>query len=217
MNRVDWKTFEAQAENFFENHLKIKLFRRMPVKLSNGQTHKFDLVSEDNRVVIECKDYSWRPRGGYPNAKDAELKNTIGYLLDSGANQRILALNEDLYGDKSLVEALVRRNRPRLDSIEVWLAKDGTFQLFAKFSTNRSISDDDSRVVEQAVIRLNEIASRNVAPIPVPIWGLAIFLGVTRNKLEQLAAQICHRLCENGLQAQFDGRNFLIGKGQSEA
>ncbi len=212
MERVDWQTFETQAKTFFEGFLQIRLLSRMPVKLQSCKSHEFDLVSEDNTVMIECKSYTWRPGGKYPNGKDAELKNTIAYLRESPAKRRIIAFNDDLHGRKSLVEAFVKRNRPRLDGIEVWRSTNGNFALFANFPADSNISEEDSGLVERAMIHLKQIARRNESSASVSIAASALFLGIPSQKLIRLGPQICEGLRQNGVQATFDNRNFSIRK-----
>lgn len=55
----------------------------LEVKLPIGspaKDHKFDCVSEDNKIVVECKCYTWTETGNVPSAKVRGLNEAVFYM-----------------------------------------------------------------------------------------------------------------------------------------
>jgi hypothetical protein len=213
MVRVGWKEFEDLAKSFFEKECGVRLLQRMPVTLASGESHKFDLVSESENIVVECKNHTWTKSGNYPSAKTENSQRAIGLLRDSSAQRKIIVFYDDFSSGKSLVEVFVRRNRKLLTGIEVWRYLEGHFEIFANLPADHpNISEEDSRLVEQVMIRLNEAASRCEGTASVLIPALAYGLGVSSQKLVRLGPQICQGLRENGIQAVLGDGRFSIRK-----
>ena len=134
MHRLNWKEFEKQARNFFETELCCQLLEHMPIPLSTGERHKFDLISRDETTAIECKSYAWTKSGNYPNAKIAEAQRSVDLLRKSTAKRKIIVFHDDFFGEKSLVETFVRRNRDLLAGVQVWRLANDKFEKFADYS-----------------------------------------------------------------------------------
>ena len=60
--------------------------------------HRFDCVSEDETVVVECKCYTWTDSGNVPSAKLMGLNEAVFYMsyLPAGTT-RILAINKSTH------------------------------------------------------------------------------------------------------------------------
>src|ERR1700756_401594 len=134
LHRLTWREFEKNAKSFFEANLHITLLEHMPLPLSTGENHKFDLVSSDETTAIECKSYTWTKSGNYPSAKISEAKRSIDLLHKSTARRKIIVFQDDLGPQGSLVQVFVRRNRALLAGIEVWRLKDRKFEVFGNYS-----------------------------------------------------------------------------------
>lgn len=148
MTRLPWHEFEKRSKSFFEADLGEALHEQMPVPLTTGEVHKFDLASRDETVVIECKSYTWtRPGGNYPSGKVSETQRCIGLLQKCAAARKIIVFQDDVARRGSLVEVFTRRNRQLLTGIEVWRLLDGRFEKFADYSGKKDISPGSLQIV----------------------------------------------------------------------
>jgi hypothetical protein len=224
MTRSGWEEFEDLAKSFFEKECGVRLLRHMPVTLSSREAHKFDLVSESENIVVECKNHTWTKSGNYPSAKIESSQRAISLPHDSGAQRKIIAFYDDFFGGKSLVEVFVRRNRKLLTGIEVWRYLEDHFEIFANLSETgkrnsaREVvvvpdsSNKDSRLVERAVTDLKDTVSQSATTVAVPIPSLASHLKVPAQDVARLGPQICQVLRQEGVQANVDERKFSIRK-----
>jgi len=146
--RLHWREFEKRTRSFFESELGVALLEQMPLRLSTGDIHKFDLTSSDERIAIECKSHTWTKSGNYPSAKVTDVQRSIELLHKSSADRKILAFQDDIAPKGSLVEVFVRRNRPLLDGIEVWRLHEGTFTKFVDYSKKQFPSKVESNLIE---------------------------------------------------------------------
>jgi hypothetical protein len=83
--------------------------------------HEFDLVSEDETIVGECKSYKWTEGGNYPQGKVSTANEAVFYLSRVNAREKFLIFKEDasLRG-KSLPEVYVSRSNGLMDDVEVY-------------------------------------------------------------------------------------------------
>ena len=59
--------------------------------------HRFDVVSADGDIIIECKCYTWTNGGNVPSAKMSTLNEAVLYLRSVNYNARkILAMKKDV-------------------------------------------------------------------------------------------------------------------------
>jgi hypothetical protein len=140
MNRLQWRDFEKRARSFFESELRVALLEQMPLPLATGETHKFDLTSSDERIVIECKSHTWTQSGNYPSAKVTDAQRSVELLHKSTADRKIIVFQDDVCPRGSLVEVFVRRNRPLLAGIEVWRLLEGKFEKFVDYSRQQQLT-----------------------------------------------------------------------------
>jgi len=68
-----WKSITEYFGSPFE--LEVALPIGTPSKL-----HRFDCVSEDKRIVVECKCYTWTDTGNVPSAKMRGLNEAVFYM-----------------------------------------------------------------------------------------------------------------------------------------
>jgi hypothetical protein len=143
MNRLDWREFEKRSRSFFEAELGMRLLEQMPLPLSTGENHKFDLTSSDEMIAIECKSHTWTITGNYPSAKVSDAQRSIELLRKSGAKQKIIVFQDDIGPSGSLVEVFVRRNRALLAGIQVWRLVNERFEKFVDYSSENRLCGDD--------------------------------------------------------------------------
>ncbi|HAL62099.1 MAG TPA: hypothetical protein DCP08_06805 [Chloroflexi bacterium] len=117
----DSKGFEKHVKVYFERELSTNLSSRVPLRVGKNLEHKFDLVSSDGSIVIECKSYTWTRSGNWPSAKIAHANQALFYLSRVKAARKLLVMRKDLNsrGD-SLVETYVRRYQGLMDDVEIW-------------------------------------------------------------------------------------------------
>lgn len=125
--RLAWKNFENLVEGYFEDTLGVQFENQVPQDDADGGRHKFDVVSIDREIVIECKSHTWTRGGNYPAAKATDALVTVEHLKRHSAKRKLLVFQDDRMQGKSLAETFVRRNKERLSGIEVWVYSDGTF------------------------------------------------------------------------------------------
>ncbi|MFA6099392.1 MAG: hypothetical protein WC750_00760 [Patescibacteria group bacterium] len=105
------RDFEERVSQALEEKFGMKFKKRsfgigMPPK-----AHNFDLVSEDGKIIVECKNYSWTETGNVPSAKTAFLNEAVLYLSHVPANsKKIIVLRKDNHSKRkeSLAEYYVR-------------------------------------------------------------------------------------------------------------
>jgi hypothetical protein len=67
--------FQAIAREHFQKDFAVKLLREFTVRLDDGQTHRFDLGSEQGDILIDCKSYTFTETGNEPAAELNHAKN----------------------------------------------------------------------------------------------------------------------------------------------
>ena len=126
--RLAWKNFENLVADYFEDTLGIQFEDQVSQDEADGGRHKFDIVSIDREIVIECKSHTWTKGGNYPSAKVADALVAAEHLKGHSAKRKLLVFQDDTMRGKSLVETFMRRNREKLHGIEVWVYADGNFR-----------------------------------------------------------------------------------------
>lgn len=79
--------FQRQVKEWFIVHYNQNFKEEVKIKIGSPLTdpteykeHKFDIVSEDNSVAIECKRYTWTETWNVPSAKMRGVNEAILYL-----------------------------------------------------------------------------------------------------------------------------------------
>ena len=101
-------TAEEKVKKVLEKEFNTTFERNKPLRIgksSSGEvkTHKFDLVSEDSKIVVEVKNSKLgnrtTQRSGYTTTRKWRLLGDCFYLSrEKGAKKRILVLtNKELY------------------------------------------------------------------------------------------------------------------------
>lgn len=112
--------FEERVRRYltrtYETH-----FSKKTLNIGEGKVHEFDLVSDDDSIIVECKSYNWTKSGNYPSGKVATLKEAIFYFGLVSAACKILVMHRRPFpGKEPLVDAFYRRSRGLLGDVELW-------------------------------------------------------------------------------------------------
>ncbi len=115
--------FERLVRELFHRHEGIALEPSRPVPIGDPpKAHRFDLVSTQHRVVIECKNHTWTRSNNVPSAKITTLREAVFFLrLLPAGYRRILAMKRHTHSDRteSLAEYFVRLNSHLLGDVDV--------------------------------------------------------------------------------------------------
>ena len=86
--------FQRQVMEWFKDNFKGKSFvMEKPIPIGEPRNeHKFDIASEDNSIVIECKRYTWTISGNVPSAKIRSVNEAVLYFsfLDDSIDKYIV-------------------------------------------------------------------------------------------------------------------------------
>ena len=73
--------FQKQVMKWFHDKygIEFELEKKIPIG-EPPMDHKFDIASEDGRIVIECKRYTWTKTGNVPSAKLRSVNEAALFL-----------------------------------------------------------------------------------------------------------------------------------------
>jgi hypothetical protein len=122
MERVDWRAFEDRVKRYFEQYFERSFIREKEWRVGQEQVHKFDAVSENGEIVIECKSYTWVNGEDIPPAKISTLNETLLFLSRVEAERKMIVIQDDFRDSdkKSLAEYYVEHYGGLMDDVEVW-------------------------------------------------------------------------------------------------
>lgn len=115
-----WKSISEYLGALFE--LEVALPIGIPSKL-----HKFDCVSQDKRIVVECKCYTWTDTGNVPSAKMRGLNEAVFYMSYLPDNiTKILCMKKATHEKKleTLAEYYCRTYGHLLSNVKVFEVDD---------------------------------------------------------------------------------------------
>lgn len=115
--------FQEFVCSLMRDYFKIDFALEKPMPIgSPPKMHRFDCVSSDMSIVIECKHYTWTSSGNNPSAKMMGLNEAVFYMsyLPS-STRKIIAIYKDMTANKteSLAEYYCRTYNHLLSGIEV--------------------------------------------------------------------------------------------------
>lgn len=136
--RMHYKVFEDRVSSYLSSRFEQKFYKQS-LQIGPDKYHKFDLVSEDGDIVVECKSYTWTKSGNFPSAKISTAVEAIFYLSRIRPKKKIFVFQDDLNNrGESLVDTFVKRYDGVLDDIEVWA-----------YNVGESIEKDYVRIVRK--------------------------------------------------------------------
>ena len=101
--------FQEDVAAWFKNTYKKEfiLEKKIPIGYSDKKDHKFDIVSDDNTIAIECKCYSWTETGNVPSAKMGAANEAVFYLsFLPGTCEKFIVLKKDICTKHTPAETL---------------------------------------------------------------------------------------------------------------
>mgnify|MGYP003300568864 CR=1 FL=1 len=75
------KAFQEMVCKRMEEYFGTCFVLEVPVPIgSPAKQHRFDCVSEDGKIVVECKAYTWTDTGNVPSAKLMGMNEALFYM-----------------------------------------------------------------------------------------------------------------------------------------
>jgi len=117
------KNFQKEVANWFKKQsgkefkLENKIYIGYPPKL-----HSFDITSEDETIVCECKCYTWTESGNVPSAKMGFVNEAVFYLSFLQADvERLVVMMKATHSKRkeTLAEYYFRTNHHLLNGVKV--------------------------------------------------------------------------------------------------
>ncbi len=99
-NPLRGKQFEIKCNEYFYKYFKDILFDNNKIKIglyNNRKDHKFDFVSNKDKIIIECKSHSWTEGNYSPSAKMSVWNEAMYYFsLSPKEYRKILFVKKSL-------------------------------------------------------------------------------------------------------------------------
>ena len=100
------------------------LEKKIPIGYSkdNQKGHKFDIVNEEKKIVIECKRYTWTATGNVPSAKMGftnEAAFYLSFLPDTYKKYIVMLYSYHEKRKESLAEYYYRTNQHLLGNTQI--------------------------------------------------------------------------------------------------
>ena len=122
------KAFQETVKQVAEKQCNCIFEDEVVIKIGNPpKAHKFDLVSSDGHIIIECKCYTWTKSGNVPSAKLATLDEAVLYLINAPKDtKKIIAMKKDVNkkNGKTLASYYKEKKQHLLGEIEIWEVED---------------------------------------------------------------------------------------------
>lgn len=97
------REFQNIVKTLAEEHFNTKFIDEKAVLVGYpAKEHRFDLVSLDSKIVIECKCYTWTNGNNVPSAKMSTLNEAVLYMRSLPEDtHKILAMKKDIRASNS--------------------------------------------------------------------------------------------------------------------
>lgn len=122
------RKFQERVLNIAKAQFGIDFVEENPVPVGKpAKDHRFDIVSTDKRIVIECKCYTWTNGNNVPSAKMSTLNEAVLYMRSLPENtKKIIAMKKDVRHRtaESLAFFYSRTYGHLLGDIEIWEIDD---------------------------------------------------------------------------------------------
>ena len=109
--------------DWFQRQYNIEFILEKKIPIGEpGKDHKFDIVSADNKMAIECKCYTWTESGNVPSAKMGftnEAAFYLSFLPESYEKYIVMAYSWHEKRKKTLAEYYYETYRHLLQNIKV--------------------------------------------------------------------------------------------------
>jgi len=116
------KDFELAVKTWIEIQYGKPFENNKPFSIGNPpKPHRFDVVSNDNSIVAECKCYSWTETGNVPSAKMGFVNEAVFYLSFVYADNTYVVMKKSVHARRTetLAEYYFKTNRHLLGNTRV--------------------------------------------------------------------------------------------------
>lgn len=117
------KDFELAVKKWFETEYGKCFETNKPFSIGNPpKPHRFDVVSNDNSIVVECKCHSWTETGNVPSAKMGFVNEAVFYLSFIRDANTYVIMKKSVHPKRmeTLAEYYFRTNKHLLGHTRVW-------------------------------------------------------------------------------------------------
>ena len=133
------KAFQAVVKEVLETYFNCSFVEEQPILIGNLPTpHKFDVVSEDGKIIVECKCYTWTEGGNVPSAKLSTLDEAVLYMRSIPVKaKKIIAIKlaYNKKGTATLAEYFCDKKAHLLEDVEIWeVDEHGDFRILREGS-----------------------------------------------------------------------------------
>ncbi len=115
--------FQRRVADWFQRQYNIEFILEKKIPIGEPRKdHKFDIVSADNKMAIECKCYTWTESGNVPSAKMGftnEAAFYLSFLPESYEKYIVMAYSWHEKRKKTLAEYYYETYRHLLQNIKV--------------------------------------------------------------------------------------------------
>ena len=118
------RRFQEKVKQWFEMNENAKFELEHPILIGNpAKLHKFDIADKSEKIVIECKSYTYTSTGNIPSAKLTTLNEAIFYFSFLPAEtEKVLVMAYATHPKRkeTLAEYYIRINGHLLGEVKVW-------------------------------------------------------------------------------------------------
>lgn len=115
--------FQERVKQWFQKEFKKDFILEQKVPIGNPpKEHKFDIVSVDKTIAIECKRYTWTEGGNVPSAKMGTANEAVFYLSflpDTYEKYIVMLKTENKKRGETLADYYFRTYQHLLGSVKV--------------------------------------------------------------------------------------------------
>lgn len=117
------REFQDLVAKLLSKYYEIAFETEIPLLIGNpAKEHRFDCVSVDRSIAVECKCYTWTHTGNIPSAKAATLNQSVLYaILLPDDVKKVIVLKKARHPKRSetLAEYYYRTYKHLLTGIEL--------------------------------------------------------------------------------------------------
>ena len=117
------KEFQQHVYRVLSSYFRNTFTMEYPIEIGDPpKAYRFDIVSDDCKIVVECKCYTWTNTGNIPSAKMMGLNEAVFYMSYLPADiLKVIAIRKSIHPTKTetLAEYYNRINGHLLSDIRI--------------------------------------------------------------------------------------------------
>lgn len=87
------RKFQELSDKLLRSYFNVSFSLDKEIKIGQPpKPHRFDLVSQDGEIIVECKRYTWTKGGNPPSAKFATLNEAVFYQSFIKGKEKFIAI-----------------------------------------------------------------------------------------------------------------------------